>query len=634
MHPNSSRSVSAYLVFSIVLLVYLLAFTGFASTDDEQLFSTLTANLAHNRGYSALPLFGNDRLQGESGGVEPLHPILGIPFYLVAERIGLGKVQVLFLLPALYTALTAALLVMISEVKGYPPKITLLIGLIYGLATIAFPYARTNFREPLAALLITIAILCFEKSVPPGKNIWENLIYSVSGSVILILSVLTKITTIVLIPFLLVSSFRKKYKMKNGTISKSVRLTLISGFFAVSLGLIFISILPKETLSRFNFQFLEYIRYTLPRIPHDHFWSALAGLFFSPGKGLFIYSPIFFLLFVPPFFRRYKKFEWIVYCGALLALASVQALIYDEQWWSISWGTRALLPALPLACLASLPVLDAGIQNKNNVFRFSTFSLIALSVLSQMGRLLTSDPAYANWVVQNTGRSISSSTLWDPRLAPMIQHWRLAFTDQASDIAWLYINWRLRPMAAFLIGVIFLGLIISISYFTRRRRNIHNIALSIPALALIALCLTPVAAQYDQRYNRDVRIFNETKDQICAITREDDLVLFDAYLTPFWWYFSNFGCEQSYWVGLPFLHYTAINSETYYPRISEIHRMIQKKLTIGGNVFLISPHQHQELLYVEEFANAGFSVTSMAEFSNPNFGIFSIGKEGFFNCSN
>jgi hypothetical protein len=624
MHSQRSRSASAYLVFSIILLVYLLSFSGFASTDDEQLFSTLTANLTHGRGYSALPLFGNDRLQGESGGVEPLHPILGIPFYLLAENLGLGKVQILYLLPAVYTALTAALLVVISEMKGYTSKTALLLGLLYGLGTIAFPYARTNFREPLAALLITTAILCSEKSLEQNLKNWGKFIYPACGVFALILSVLTKITTVILIPFLLVSFFTKNRQLGNGKNSKTFLLTLFGAIFAACIVLVLGLMLPNEGLSRFTFQFLEYIRYTLPRIPHDHFLSALAGLFFSPGKGLIIYSPILVLILFTPIFKQIKGTDWIIYFVALLALAIIQALIYDEQWWSISWGTRALLPALPLACLAALPVLDAGINSRNTILQFCTIFLMVSSGFIQIGRLLTSDPAYANWVVQVTGKSITSETLWNPRLAPMIQHWRLAFSNQVSDIAWLYINWRSMPTIPFLILIFSSGLLIALSFFEIRRTKKPYKASNIAALVLIVMLLIPGAAQFDQRYNRDVVVFKEISDLICKIAQGDDLVLIDAYLTPFWWYYANFGCDRSDWVGLPYLHHTAINTEIYYPRISDIQSMIQDKLNHGENVFLIQPQQEHRVSYSEEFESAGFIVKLLSTYENPGMHIFTL----------
>ncbi len=132
---RSKRNYSRYAaVFLILLCAYVLVFSGISSTDDEQLFVVLTENLTYGKGYSALPLFGNDRLQGKAGGVEPLHSIVGIPLYILADHFNLGKAQILYLLPAVYTALTGALLVCIAERKCAPPKTAAMFGLLYGFS--------------------------------------------------------------------------------------------------------------------------------------------------------------------------------------------------------------------------------------------------------------------------------------------------------------------------------------------------------------------------------------------------------------------------------------------------------------------------------------------------------------------
>ncbi|MEK6223222.1 MAG: hypothetical protein N2D54_13335, partial [Chloroflexota bacterium] len=375
-------------------------------------------------------------------------------------------------------------------------------------------------------------------------------------------------------------------------------------------------------LNRFTFHFLDYIRYTLPRLPHDHFLSALAGLYFSPGKGLFLYSPILVLALISPFLKRkMERWDWFIYMGALLALSSVQALIYDDQWWSISWGTRALLPALPLAYLAVLPALGVVIDSKRNIIHFFTALLMILSVLIQISRLLTSDAVYVNWVVQFTGKSINADMLWDLRLAPLFQHWRLAFTNQNSDIAWLFINKQSMMLFPLLILFMLISLVY-ISILVIKRKNNPIKTSIIKFLLTTALILSPIATQFDQRYNKDVVVFNEVSDQICQETQKDDLVLIDAYLTPFWWFYSNFGCYKSDWVGLPYIHQTAIHSELYYPRFPDLERIVQNTLINGKQVFLIQFPQENVLLYSEEFNKAGYPIDLTTTYENPNTQVF------------
>jgi len=83
MENNWRNRHKAFAIFTILFCLYLLVFNGITSTDDEQLYISLTESMAAGRGYSALALLGNDRLQGSTGSVEPLHPLLGVPLYLL-----------------------------------------------------------------------------------------------------------------------------------------------------------------------------------------------------------------------------------------------------------------------------------------------------------------------------------------------------------------------------------------------------------------------------------------------------------------------------------------------------------------------------------------------------------------------
>lgn len=602
------RNIHRYaVVFFILLCAYLLVFSGISSTDDEQLFSVITANLAKGKDYSALPLFGNDRLQGKAGGVEPLHSMVGIPLYLIADQFNLGKTQILFLLPAVYTALTGALLMCIAEQKDASPKTAAVLGLSYGLGTIAFPYARMNFREPLAALLITTAVLCLELCKNAPDHRWKQILYPLLSLMSLGLAVLTKITTVVVIPFHIFSYLTQKQIWKKENRMQTITSGLSAVLFLTLAGFLLQSILPANSLNRFTLRFINYIRYTLPRLPHDHFWLAAAGLLFSPGKGLLIYSPMLILLLVSPFLKPSKLIDWIPYAGALLGLTAVQALIYNDQWWGITWGTRALLPTLPLAALAALPALNAGLNHFKKRMRMVTISIIIIGVSVQIGRLLVSDPAYINWVVQSTGRGISMISQWDLHLMPLYQHWRLAFNGLSSDIAWLHISRNGIQLTIILILLALIGISTGISHLTKNREK-QPCSFIIPMVSIFVLLFTPISARLDQRYYGSVLVFNELTLEVCTISNDEDLILVDAYLKPFWWFYMNFGCSKPDWVGLPYIHETAIHGELFYPRMNEISSLIRGRLDDNNHVFLIQSTQGQSPPYSDEIAKSGFTL--------------------------
>ena len=618
--PNYSHYAA---VFLILLCAYVLVFSGISSTDDEQLFIVITENLAYGKGYSALPLFGNDRLQGKAGGVEPLHSIIGIPLYILADHFSLGKAQILYLLPTVYTALTGALLVCIAERKGAPPKTAAMLGLLYGLGTIALPYARMNFREPLAALFITTAVLCLELGKNTQDHTWKQILYPFLSLISLGLAVLTKITTVLIIPFFILSYLAQKRVCKKENHARMAAIGLAAAMLFILAGFILWSILPANSLSRFTLRFFNHIRYTLPRLPNDHFWLAMAGLLFSPGKGLFIYSPMLILSLVSPFLKRTKLVDWLTYMGALLGLTAVQALIYNDNWWSITWGTRALLPALPLAALAALPALDAGLNHSNRRIRLGTISLSAFGLCVQIGRLLVSDPVYANWSVQFTKREINASAQWNPHLMPLYRHWQLALNGQPSDIAWLHLSdsgiWQVITIILLALIGISLGAIL----LTKKEKKLPY-QIIIALIGVFVLILTPIVAHWDQRYYGGAPAYKDTASDVCVIAEDGDLVLIDAYLKPFWWFYLNFGCSGPDWVGLPYIHNTAIVEEQFYPRTAEIAFLIHARLDDGNQVFLIQSSHGQSPPYSEEFEKSGFTLVQNSVIKNQILEFFTV----------
>jgi len=621
---RSKHNFSQYAaVFLILLCAYVLVFSGISSTDDEQLFIVITENLAYGKGYSALPLFGNDRLQGKAGGVEPLHSIIGIPLYILAGHFSLGKAQILYLLPAMYTALTGALLVYIAEQKGTSPKTTAMLGLLYGLGTIALPYARMNFREPLAALLITTAVLCLELGKNTQDHTWKQILYPSLSLISLGLAVLTKITTVVLIPFFILSYLNQKHFWKKENRTRMVTISFVAMILLIGIGFILWSILPADSLSRFTLGFFNYISYTLPRLPHDHFWLAMAGLLFSPGKGLLIYSPMLILSLISPFLKRTKLVDWIMYMSALLGITAVQAFIYNDQWWSITWGTRALLPALPLAALAALPALDAGLNHSNRRIRLGIISLSILGLCVQIGRLLVSDPVYANWAVQFTRREINAITQWNLYLMPLYQHWRLAFEGRLSDTAWIHLNGSgIWPVIAIILLAL-IGISLGIFLLTKKEKK-RSYQIMIALIGFLILILTPIFAQWDQRYYGEVPAFKDMASEVCTAAEDGDLVLIDAYLKPFWWFYLNFGCSGPDWVGLPYLHDTAIGGEQFYPRTDEIAFLIRSRLDDGNQVFLIQSPRGQLLSYSDKFEELEFTLARKIAIRNQNLELFTV----------
>ena len=613
------------LVFTTVLCIFLLTFTGVSSTDDEQLYAALTASLAERGAYTALPLFGNDRIQGNSSGVEPLHSIIGVPFYLLAKALNLGTAQLLHLLPSIYTAFTASIISEISARRGYSRKTSFLAGLSYAVCTIAFPFGRTYFREPLAALLVATALLFLERIYDQRSGWKKQLLFLSCMLVPLILSGVVKVTLFFSIPVFLLGALRALEEKTE----KSPLLLLVSVVIVMVIsfgGFVLLDfLLPSAGLRRLSVNFLNYLVRTVPNLPHDYFWRAVAGMLLSPGKGLFVYSPILLLVFCKSSARK-NSADLLIASGLIAGLAAIQALAYDKYWWTITWSVRSLLPALPALMILCLPLLDQTLNSQKKGVRLFLAGLILFSFLIQIGRILVSDPVYARWAVETLGNELSSGTQWKLSMRALWRHWWLFFDHVEIDIAWFrLINPDYILLTACLIMAISIPVFCVILILKKRAVN-NTMSKLMIAICTFLLPLSSCAAKKDSRYFGYIEPYHYANRFICNHLNRNDLLLVNAYLKPSWWYFFNFGCGKFQWIGLPYEHPDAFSGELFYPHIDKLSLILNDAFSNGREVYLFEhiypniPHYHETL------RKLGVESSRLVEFSNPPSCILHLSK--------
>ncbi len=112
------------------------------------------------------------------------------------------------------------------------------------------------------------------------------------------------------------------------------------------------------------------------------FFTGFHGLLFSPGRSIFIYSPIF-LLAIPGTYYWYKIDKWIttilvltifVYIGFLSTWVS-----WDSGW---SWGSRLFTPMIPLVGVLIAPMVSKAFVTK------SWYLILSFTILTSTGLFL------------------------------------------------------------------------------------------------------------------------------------------------------------------------------------------------------------------------------------------------------
>jgi len=513
----------AVCLFVLCFSLYAASYHGVPTSDDEQLFASVAASLAHHGEWDAPQLHGNARLNGEYYGIGPLHPLLAAPLVRLAARLGLGQVQAVYWLTPLYTALTAVLVYALARRYQYGHGLATLAALLFGFGTLAWPYSRTFFREPLAMLCLTAAWYCLELGAT------HRLAYAGCGLCLAALLFSKEQVALAACPAFLYLLAQQRPTLRTGRLLAGLG---IAGAALVSGRLL----LPDN---RFTPAFLQIAWQRLITTPHSAFFTALAGSLVSPGKGLLIYNPLLLLaaLPMPGAGRTPRRFAWLVTSGLLL----LQALAYDAGWWNVSWGTRYLLPAVPLLVVAALPALEQAVRRPSG--RVLLAAALLASLLIQAGGVLVADPGYQGLLYRNGIRPYPQALIWLAELAPLVNHLRLLQAGTPPDLAAV----RARPAGWLAVIPSFLLAALAAWGVARPLRRPGWLLLAAAVLPFIGL----YACRADPHYSPRRSDLSASAVQLTQGWQSGDAVLIHAYLYPAWYFWCNTPPASLRWYSLP-----------------------------------------------------------------------------------
>lgn len=281
------------------------------------------------------------------------------------------------------TALSAILLARLTTLLTYSRSAGLWVGALWAFGTMAWPHSRTYFTEPLAGLLALYALdqLCRWTMTPIGKGTR----YAIGAGVALGLANWTRVDspffTVGLVgmmtamgawKFLREESYARVDRpsplpeiLITGCISLGAWL-LLQGFNYLRFG--------GDITSGYGDQ-SEGVKFSTPILVGLH------GLFCSPGKGLFFFSPALILglwgwVKVPFHLRWLRFFVFVGYLPFFLAMAMWQN--WDGGW---CWGPRHVVQIhLPI-------MLGAGFLFLGHVSilrRLAIYAVLGVSAIVQL----------------------------------------------------------------------------------------------------------------------------------------------------------------------------------------------------------------------------------------------------------
>lgn len=444
-------------LFSLYLLTYAPVFH---SSDGQAMFAT-AESLARRGAWDIEQIRWMDLQQGTYGLDGLLYsrkglgqPLLALPLtWLGLALPGLGPATTTLLFGGLVTALTGVLVRRYLLALGYAGKTALLVAVIFGTGTLAWPYAKTFFSDPLAGLLLLLSAYALRRYRQSGQ-----VRYTVAAGLALGWAVATRYAEGVALPLFGLLLLAYEYPKLRPALPGTAAASPVSRFLAAArvflrpavLGFAAPIALVGAALLAFNAS-----RYGDPLntgyLPQESFsavwWQGVLGQLVSPGRGLLLYAPIllYSIFGLGPFIRRRRA-------EGLLALAVIlgHLLLYGKWFmWhgGFAWGPRFLVPSLPFWALLLAPIVERLFSNPGGApagpelrARYGRARLLFLLILAASIGLQV--PGFAvdfdRWQERllETGLPLFAPvTFFDARYSPLLGTWQYLRLD-TLDFAW------------------------------------------------------------------------------------------------------------------------------------------------------------------------------------------------------
>jgi hypothetical protein len=456
MNDNTPSRVLPLALFLLLFSVYLLTYSPkFHSSDGLAMFAT-AESLVRRGEWDADQIRWMGLGQGIFGVDGHLYIRKGIGVSLLAlPLVWLGMVVPIWgaatttlVFNALVTAATSALVFRYLQALDYDDKVALIAGLTFGLATPAWPYAKTFFSDPLAALCLVSAALALLRFRKTGHNVhafWAGLALAVA--------VAARYANAVVVP--LYGLLLVKYQIPNDKfVFSNLKSRAWRAWVAFGAPLVMTAI----ALAYYNLA-----RYGDPLntgyLPEESFngiwWQGIAGMLISPGRGLFLYAPVLLvsLAAAPAFFRQHRAEAALAW-----TIIIVHVMLYGKWFmWhgGYAWGPRFIVPTLPFFVIGMAPAIERAMEP--GWWRRGFLVLAGLSVLIQILGLSAHFELFQTRLLDTGLPLFAPITFLAPRYSPLIGQLQF-LRPEYLDFAWIdegQVDWPL--LAALIVTVLFSG---------------------------------------------------------------------------------------------------------------------------------------------------------------------------------
>lgn len=317
-------------IFLFFILIYLSTSGGHLYSLDGLTFFSVTKAMVEE---------GTFRMEdGNFSSTNLGLSFFAIPFYLVGKLIsmflqGLSSVEITrgacSTFNSFVTALTCVIFFNLLRAFSISAKASFLTTLLYGIGSLAWPYSKYFYTQPLTGLCLLGATsglfqltLTKDESWCYRASLWTGLLLFVRLESIILFFPLAVL-------YILVSK----------SIRKKIFLFLIFPFIFIVFSLVY-NYIKAGTSLNLGSGYGSLGDFSTPLL------AGLYGNLFSCGKGLFVYVPVILLSIIGLRFFKYKKEAVFILLTIVAYLIPCSKYIYWDGDWS--WGPRYMVTLIPL----------------------------------------------------------------------------------------------------------------------------------------------------------------------------------------------------------------------------------------------------------------------------------------------
>lgn len=371
-------------IFIITLLGCFIVASGHPYSADGISLIMVSSSIASGNGFALEKEFGRNTsellpplsMKGRNDNIysiyAPLNSVLMLPFVVMGKLLaafappGFPPEMPLYFMASFFnsftTAAAAAFLAWLCMATGLSGVTAAATALLFAFATIAFPYSRTSFSDPMASMLILWCFCGIAACRRSGSRAAFTSIFIAAA--LLPLSRLSA-AIVAFLPLLIYSLSAEK--------RGRVIFVLLSGLF--------VGVLVSAGYNFLRFESVFVTGYKSGWHLDVITLAAFYGYLLSSDKSIFVYSPVL-LLAIPGVVLAVKRGfrAEVVFTVSITVISLVLYSAWSDWGGGHSWGPRFLLPLTPLLMYLAAFYIE---REKGVIQKTLFITICAISLLVQ-----------------------------------------------------------------------------------------------------------------------------------------------------------------------------------------------------------------------------------------------------------